>query len=384
MRFQLCIAKYIMLQSKASPDYAAPDFLLAIICHLKRRAQRASSAVGFVVHHAMRLDAESRPYFVTELLQLRAASVNVTESEMSFAWITWTNPVAVWWAFLVTVSAANIASWALLRRQFQARATSLRSDILRIEIMVLLCAAYVFGCAFRSLLPRADVQRIVLFDTWLSSVFVGRSVATIAEVCFIIQWAIVLRYLGKITKSDTVTNVSKTIVPVIIVAELCSWYAVVTTNYLGNGIENSLWAVAFTLIAIALCRLLYDFFGIVRIAIATMIAGIAFYVAFLVTVDVPMYLGRWHADLVSGKELLGLFSGFYDVATRWVVTHDIGHWRDEVPWMSLYFSAAVWSSLALCSFDLVKHHLPRYRRRLAIAGPARRPLPVRAGGGRNV
>ncbi len=44
--------------------------------------------------------------------------------------------------------------------------------------MLLLCAAYVFGCAFRSVLPRADVQRICLFDTWLSSVVVGRSVAT--------------------------------------------------------------------------------------------------------------------------------------------------------------------------------------------------------------
>ena len=54
-----------------------------------------------------------------------------------------------------------------------------------IGLMLLLCAAYVFGCAFRSLLPRADVQRICLFDTWLSSVVVGRSVATVAEICFV-------------------------------------------------------------------------------------------------------------------------------------------------------------------------------------------------------
>ena len=72
-----------------------------------------------------------------------------------------------------------------------------RAGLFRIEMMVLLCAAYVFGCAFRSILPRADVQRIALFDTWLSSVMVGRTVATIAEVCFVIQWAIVLRQLGK-------------------------------------------------------------------------------------------------------------------------------------------------------------------------------------------
>ena len=48
--------------------------------------------------------------------------------------------------------------------------------------LLLFCAAYVFGCAFRSFLPRADVQRICLFDTWLSSAFIGRSVATVAEV----------------------------------------------------------------------------------------------------------------------------------------------------------------------------------------------------------
>ncbi|MPZ41141.1 MAG: hypothetical protein GEU95_24460 [Rhizobiales bacterium] len=296
---------------------------------------------------------------------------------MSVEWFTWTNPVAVWWAFLVTVSGANIALWSSLRRRFQPRASALGFGVARINIMILLCAAYVFGCAFRSVLPRADVQRIVLFDTWLSSVFVGRSVATIAEVCFVIQWAIVLRYVGRMVKSDTVTNISTAIVPLILVAELCSWYAVITTNYLGNAIENSLWAVTFVLIAIALFRLLYDFHGPVRVAVATMVAGIAFYVAFLIVVDVPMYLGRWHADVAGGKELLGLFSGLYDVATRWTVTHDVARWRDEIPWMSLYFSAAVWSSLALCSFDLVKHHLPRYRRPLAIPGPARQPFPVR-------
>jgi hypothetical protein len=43
--------------------------------------------------------------------------------------------------------------------------------------------------AFRSFLPRADVQRITLVDVWLSGVLVGRTVATIAELCFVAQWA---------------------------------------------------------------------------------------------------------------------------------------------------------------------------------------------------
>jgi hypothetical protein len=112
-----------------------------------------------------------------------------------------------------------------------------------------LCAAYVFGCAFRSVLPRADVQRISLFDTWLSSVFVGRSVATVAEICFVLQWAIVLYQLAKLAKADTARNIAMVIVPLILLAETFSWYAVITTNYLGNTLENSLWAVTFLLIA---------------------------------------------------------------------------------------------------------------------------------------
>jgi hypothetical protein len=315
---------------------------------------------------------------MTKLLQLRGHSMTVTESGMSLDWFSWSNPVAVWWAFLLTVSVANIALWLLLHRHFRRRMLILRSGLFRVEIMLLLCAAYVFGCAFRSILPRADVQRIVLFDTWLSSVFIGRSVATIAEVCFVIQWAIVLRQLGRWVKSDTVNNVSMMVVPLILLAECCSWYAVVTTNYLGNAIENSLWAVTFTLIAIALVRLMFEFHGVARIAIGTKIAGVGCYLAFLVMIDVPMYLGRWHADLAAGKQFLGVFSGLYDVGTRWIVTHDVTQWRDEFAWMALYFSAAVWSSLVLCCFELVKHHLPRYRRaRLLLAAAGRRALPVR-------
>jgi len=281
---------------------------------------------------------------------------------MSLSWFTLSNPVAVWWLFLLAVSAANIVIWVRLHRQFRRRMPTLRGGIIRIELMVLLCAAYVFGCAFRSAFPRADVQRICLFDSWLSSVLVGRSVATVAEICFVIQWAIVLRQLAKLVKSDTVHNISMLVVPLILMAEICSWYAVVTTNYLGNAFENSIWAATFLLIAVALARLFVEFQGIVRAAIGTALAGITAYLTFLVVIDVPMYLGRWHADLANGKAYLGALAGFYDLGTRWVAIHDLAHWRDEIAWMSLYFSAAVWSSLALCCFELVKRHLPRYRR----------------------
>src|SRR5262245_52304243 len=142
---------------------------------------------------------------------------------MNFDWLSWSNPVAIWWIFLIAVSGANIMLWLVLHRRLRNTTLAPSRRVLALELMVLLSAAYVFGCAFRSLLPRADVQRICLFDTWLSSIVVGRSVATIAEVCFALQWAIVLRQLGRFTQSDTVQRIAHMVVPFIVTAEICSW-----------------------------------------------------------------------------------------------------------------------------------------------------------------
>lgn len=291
---------------------------------------------------------------------------------MSLEWVSWSHPVGAWWLFLVTVSLVNVILWFVLQRRFRTASLNLKFGLLRVEVMLLLCAAYVFGCAFRSVLPRADVQRICLFDTWLSSVVVGRSVATIAEICFVIQWAIVLRALANMVRSDTVRNISNAIVPLIIVAECCSWYAVLTTSYLGNAVENSLWAVSFLLVTVALARLFTEFHGVVRGVIGAAILGIAGYLAFLIVIDVPMYLGRWEQDVAAGKTLFGVLAGLHDVTTRWTVTQDVAQWRDEMAWMGLYFSVAVWSSLALCSFELIKYRLPRYRARAVRSGASQR------------
>jgi hypothetical protein len=263
-------------------------------------------------------------------------------------YLAWSNPVAWWWGFLTLVSGVNIAVWFLLYHWIHERPSGHSTP--GTEVMLLLSAAYVFGCAFRSLLPRADVQRICLFDTWLSGVVVSRTVATVAEICFAAQWVLVLHRLGTMTGADTTLNVAWVILPLIIIAECFSWYAVLTRNYLGNSIENSIWAVAFFIIGIGLCRLLPEFDGPGRMVLAAAIVGIAGYLAFLMTIDVPMYLRRWRTEVGDRSKFMRPLAGLYDVSTRWVVTHDLAEWKDEIPWMSLYFSVAVWASLALCVF----------------------------------
>src|ERR1700688_2942821 len=298
---------------------------------------------------------------------------------MSLEWrarstsLGWSDPLGWWGGVLILLSGVNIGIWFLLYRQLHPPPAS-SGGTPGIEVMLLLCAAYVFGCAFRSFLPRADVQRICLFDTWLSSVVVGRSVATVAEVCFAAQWAIILHQLGTITGADTTLNVAWVIVPLILIAECFSWHAVLTTNYLGNAIENSLWAVAFFVVGIGLCRLLPEFDGPVRVVLAIAITGIAAYLAFLMTVDVPMYLGRWRAEAADGSKRLRPLEGLRGGSTRWVVTHDLAEWKHEIAWMSLYFSAAVWASLALCVCCSLEDQLPRHRTEATIASSPSNPL----------
>src|SRR5262249_10535527 len=118
-----------------------------------------------------------------------------------------------------------------------------------------------------------------------------------------------------------------------------------------------------------------EFNGLVRVVLAVSIAGIACYLAFLMTIDVPMYLNRWRSGDADGDKRLHPRDGLRDVSTRWVGTHDLKEWKDEITWMSLYFSAAVWASLALCVVYSLDNHLPRYRTETVIASVPSSPPP---------
>jgi hypothetical protein len=262
--------------------------------------------------------------------------------------------VQVWWSSLCAVSVFNICVWrlaaaALVRR----KATADPAIYVFQRRQLVLSGVYVLGCAFRSILPRADVQRIGLFDSWVSSVMVGRSVATVAELCFIAQWALLLHRIARDAESRSGVVVAWLLVPLIGVAEVFSWYGVVTTAYIGNAIEESIWALAATLVMVSLLALWPRCSAAHRpFLAAALVLGVA-YVTFMCTVDIPMYVSRWLADEANGREYLSLAQGIWDVRSRWTVTFAWEAWRTEIPWMSLYFSVAVWCSIALV-------HAPRF------------------------
>src|SRR5262249_10564801 len=106
--------------------------------------------------------------------------------------------VRAWWGALCALSVFNLCCWRVSAAALKQRGASVEPGLSQFQWwQLLLSAVYVLGCGFRSVLPRADVQRIGLIDSWMSSVMVGRSVATVAELCFMAQWALLLNLMPK-------------------------------------------------------------------------------------------------------------------------------------------------------------------------------------------
>jgi len=211
----------------------------------------------------------------------------------------------------------------------------------------------VAGCAFRSFLPVIDIPRIVLIDSRLSSVLVGRSIATVAELCFAAQWALLLHRAALLGSSPFAQALSLAIVPLVVLAEGFSWYAVLTTEQRAHAVENSLWGLSAALVVAGMLMI-----GPNRLVALSplIIAGGVIYVAFIVVYDVPMYWSRWRADRARGHECLSLVNGIADVSRRWRVSYRSEDWRSEIAWMSLYFTFGVWSSIWLVHASLALGH----------------------------
>jgi len=256
--------------------------------------------------------------------------------------------VAWWHVQLGAVALLNLVFWALSAAAVTRGQSAIHGGIdPTCVLQLVLSAIYMLGCAFRSVLPVYDIPRIVIVDSRLSSVMVGRSVATVAELCFAAQWALILHRIALLSHNPFGTAVSLAIVPLVLIAEACSWHAVLTTEQRGHAVENSLWGLAAALVVVSL--LLIGPHGHAEFypsMIAWSVGGAA-YAAFIFVFDVPMYWSRWRLDRSAGRRYLSITQGICDVSTRRVVSHRWEDWKSEMLWMSLYFSLGVWSSISL-------------------------------------
>lgn len=259
-----------------------------------------------------------------------------------------TNPVLAWWSFLCAAALLNVVAWLLSARLLSRRRMDLPASVYTTRrVLLWLSAAYVLGCGFRSVLPMIDVPRLCLHDTAISRIAIGRSVATIAELCFAAQFVLLLLEAGRNTGRRAVVTLAPLLFLLIVAAELFSWSAVLTRNFLLHAVENSLWTAgaALALIAFASLRPRVDAGG-ARFLTAALVCGVG-YLAFMTLVDIPTYIARWQAALDTGWTPLPLREGLRETLALCTVARDWSAWHDDVAWLTLYFTTAVWISIAL-------------------------------------
>lgn len=252
--------------------------------------------------------------------------------------MTGTRKIALWRWGLGAISFLNVALWLL--------SSGAAGDVYGHRQWVL-AGIFTAVCAFRSVLPRIDLERFVLVDHPLSSVFIGRSLATVAEVSFAAQVALALREVAAQTGIAVIGTYALFVVPMLAAAQVFCWYSVATLDHGGHAIEESLWTVAHAGAGICMA-LAYPAAPPALKPFAALGAVLAAgFVAFMVSVDVPMYLRRWKAGRANGAVYLPVGEGLRDARSRRVPTQQWEDWKEEVAWLTMYFSCAVWVSLAM-------------------------------------
>jgi hypothetical protein len=244
-----------------------------------------------------------------------------------------------WWTLLRAFSVLNLAALLPLL------AAPADSPTRRVQVA---CAAvYTAVCAFRSFFPRVDLERTVLVDAWPSSIALGRSAATVAELAFTVQLALAAAALGEAHGLAWAAPTAAAFVPLIVVAQACCWLGVLTLDHRWHAAEESLWAVMMAgIVAVSLAAWPTADAG-TRGLIALSVAGSASAAWVMVGVDIPMYFRRWRAEVAADRRFLGVAEGFADALRTRRPTGAWTVWRPEVMWMTPYFTLCVLLSQAL-------------------------------------
>lgn len=256
--------------------------------------------------------------------------------------VSGSHKLGTWSASLRAIAIFNTALWAA------TCAPLVGGQALRWQVA--LSGIYVAVCAFRSWLPRVDLERYCLVDSPLSSTFIGRSAATIAELAFAAQIALCLHQIGVTTNLDWVVSFSYWVVPALALAQGFCWYSVITLNHLGHAIEQSLWTLTMAVAGASAAAAAGHTSGSKNLLLWAAAGLSVVFVTFMVSVDIPMYVRRYREGRLLGVRYLSLREGVRDAIERRIAVRDWNKWQPEVAWLTGYFSFAVWLSLALVHF----------------------------------
>ncbi len=229
--------------------------------------------------------------------------------------------------------------------------------------MGMLAIPFVFECGYRSILPRVDIPRLCLHSTWANTVLLGRLSAFVGEWCWMMQISLALQVvLGDMTAMNIVPNsvshrtfsfLSKCLPLICLLAECFGTTGPVTIN---NGwciLEAITWTTMFAIAstsALYIRRSLKDIQDVpkdvMRFANVLFLTGLV-YCPYMIAINIPMYVKRYHEDEDAGVEYLSFDDGLPDIATCHETSGKWEDWKEDAGWMVGYFGPAVWTSIWL-------------------------------------
>jgi len=231
--------------------------------------------------------------------------------------------------------------------------------------MKILAFPWVFECCWRSIFPSLYLQRYVLWDTMLNSILVDRTLAFIGELSWVSQTALALRHVDREISSSTngtrwVQITAWAAVLVYVVAEGVSYYNVATLNEFWCAMEVLLDGLSYIcmLPGAIYCFILARKTGAARSArvfLGVLSLVCVFYPAYNILVDAPMYMARYRADQRNNHtHYLPFIEGLEDALVRRVVAHKLADWKQDMFWMTTYFSFGAWSGILLMNAPRAK------------------------------
>jgi hypothetical protein len=254
-------------------------------------------------------------------------------------------PVKTWNLYLSFISIFNIIFFNVY--YFSKRNTY---DLFQHKLAILVFI-YIYVCAYRSIWPRIEGPNICLNKNSMSLPILGRTSATIAEISFGLLFVLITNklILGISKKNMFMLAWNNILFYLIVLAQVFCWIGIITTDPSYNALEESLWTV-FGISKIILYIIIYYYIGFnnsyLRYTIPIIIVCVLVYTLFMITVDVPMYIQN--AKTHNGK-YNSLGDGILKLC-KCNFTKKLDKWKEDIPWLSGYFTFAVWFSIGLFIF----------------------------------
>jgi len=251
-----------------------------------------------------------------------------------------------WWRALCALAGLNVCLWLAVWYAGPGSGSGSDSSFYA-GWQLTLSGVYVMVCAYRSVLPRVDLERLVVVDSFWSSIILGRAAATVAEICFGVQLGLLVHQLGAMAELPMVQHAAWGIPVFMTLAQAFCWHSVLTLNHITQAVESLLWAAGFSFTAALLAVVAgYSIGWVHALAVFGLVCSLVF-VTYVLAVDAPMYLRRHREGKARGQAYLSLAQGTRDALYRRVPSRHWSAWKDDAMWLTPYFSVGAWASIAM-------------------------------------